>query len=295
MTCQSAGSGGVCYGDSSGEVVCEEPEEDPPMYCAPETDRECETDSDCPREFECVDAPVACTEIACPEDNPDCNACSASFRVCAPKPIECETDDQCPADWSCLQQYSYECSGSGTTEPTPVEPTNPTDPVVDETPPDSVGSTDSASGEGETPTGTPAEMGTAEEVPQDDLPEGDVKPDPGEGEEACKEIPTTGYCFPDAFEGYGPVRGSGTVNAGGEADPEQGPAGSDSTTEPKGSDDGTEAPADPSSPPGGAGDEAGGTMAGGCTQSPSSPKGSVAWLLLLGLVPFLRRRAQKEG
>jgi hypothetical protein len=244
------------------------------MYCAPGEYKDCASDSDCPREFECVDAPVSCTEIDCPEDAPDCNRCTAERKLCQPRQIECDTSDQCPAEWSCIQQYDYQCSGT-----TPIDPDNPT---VAPPEPDSSGS----SGTGSTPS-SGAGTDNAEGGGDSGVGGGDSSDsDPDREDGGCVEVPTTAYCSPDAFEGFGRVEGS--VDLGGEATgaPEEGSG--DSNSNPMGSDG---EPAAPSAPKDEAdADDIG--SAGGCSHTPTAPWGGAGSLLLLfgALLPLLRRR-----
>lgn len=121
LTCVSYSTdGGVaCTEDSEGNVDCDEVSESfEESYCD-FVPQECETDGDCPDNFECVAVASSgedCPDIACPpgEDCPDFE-CDEEFEEilgCVPEQIECETDSQCPDDWTCYAFEETYCEGS---------------------------------------------------------------------------------------------------------------------------------------------------------------------------------------
>jgi hypothetical protein len=97
--------GGVCWSEVSGDAGCSEPDPHSPRTCGPSTPT-CETDEDCPREFECTAGQEVCPAIACAEDAPDCTVeCTPAEPTCAPKQIVCTATSDCPADWVCPEAY----------------------------------------------------------------------------------------------------------------------------------------------------------------------------------------------
>jgi hypothetical protein len=98
-------------------------------------------DQTCPQRYECKAAPVACPDIACAPNDPDCAppdcsgtvdtcvalACSsdsecgdgmvcytsASVSACVPKYLlPCQTEDDCGAGFTCDEEQACGCSGS---------------------------------------------------------------------------------------------------------------------------------------------------------------------------------------
>lgn len=167
---------GVCWADSNGDSGCEEPDPDAPSYCVPAF-VECQVESDCPREFECVQNDV-CLAIDCVEGEA-CSPCEPTGGQCLPKQIECDADSACPSDWTCVARVEYECSGGGT------------EPI------DGGGSTDE--GGADEPVADPAE---GERL--------------APAEEDCVEVVTTSYCQPDDWEGsyYGSDGGFSRADSG---------------------------------------------------------------------------------
>ena len=131
----------------------------------------CETDEDCPTGFACeelgetcADSPPCVPGEECEEPEP----CGESFSYeCVPSPIACSSDTDCTDDWECFSFTYEECSGGGSTEPSPVpsEPGEEPDPDGDDTPGD----------------------------PDEDTPD-DHEPEP-DGEWECESV-TESYCAP---------------------------------------------------------------------------------------------------
>ena len=101
---------------------------------------DCASDEDCPTGFACeefaetcVDAPPCLPGEECPEPEP-CGD-SVSYE-CVPAPVACSDDSDCTDDWECFTFTYEECSGGGSTEPSPVppEPGEEPDPGGDDAP-----------------------------------------------------------------------------------------------------------------------------------------------------------------
>jgi MYXO-CTERM domain-containing protein len=85
---------------------------------------DCITDEDCPTGFACEefaetcpDSPPCLPEEDCSEPEP-CG--ESAYTICVPAPTPCSSDDDCTDDWECLTFMYEECSGGGSTEPTPI-------------------------------------------------------------------------------------------------------------------------------------------------------------------------------
>jgi len=261
LACQASETG-ACWASSDGQSGCTEPDPDAAKYCAPKS-FECEVDSDCPREFECVDQ-VVCPDIACITE--PCEAqCSTEGRQCQPKQIECDDDSACPSDWSCLGTVQYECTGGGSSSggSTLDDPT--------ETTPEG--------GEVDAPDSDPA----GNETPASDEP----PPDEATLEErSCTEVKSQGYCQPDAW-GYSYAVDLGEV-AQDEGSSNAGTGDPDQAEPPRGDDGASDADAES--------EEAAGEDEGaGCSVTTHAPTrtGAWGWMLLLAL-PLLRRRASSK-
>lgn len=148
------------------EPVCDEPEdiEPGPGYCAYRI-IDCETDAECPSDFECivVGSSGGCSVAPCVDGEecpePECDE-EEEFRGCMPRQIECETSDDCPSEWSCQTFESGSCGGG--------------DVIVEG------GSTDGGEGDGG---------------------EGDMGGEGGQEEDDC-EIESISACIPPGFEEF---------------------------------------------------------------------------------------------
>lgn len=245
-----ATSDGVCWMDSNGNTGCDEPDPNAPKYCGVASVA-CDSNSECPREFECVETPTACPAIDCAEDAPDCKiACEPSgVHACQPKKIECADDSACPSDWRCVGNVIETCSGGG----------SGTGGGVDGAPGEPGTSTPSDPG---APAPTTGPAGDSEDLPAPDVPE----------ERICTTQAAIGYCQPKAYGETGSATGGDVAYEDG------GLTGSDDDAAP-----GAEPPRDSSAETLSAG-------GGGCSvaYSQTSPAGWALGLLLLA--PLARRK-----
>lgn len=252
-------STGACWVSSDGSSGCDEVDEDAPKYCGPKT-FSCDNDDDCPRDFSCVES-TACIDIACAQGD-DCEPCSTT-RECHPRQIECDNDAACPSDWSCVGTSRMMCSGGGATEPGDRG--------------DAVDAPDSdAAGDEDAPLPSKESQDPAEPT---DEPLPTSAPDEGVD---CVEVPSVGYCQPDAW-------GGGYIAEDGVVSPDEGDAVGAPSDPDRGDDNSTEDPATAESEQDGA-TESGGDQ-GGCSVA-KGPTNTASWLWMVVLaLPFIRRRS----
>lgn len=136
VSCGSPGCPDGNCGEQPVECTPSEPA-DTTRTCRPR-EIECETDSQCPSNFECVSYAVSgcagtsapCAEgQECPSTPDECQ--ETEQKACMPKLIECESNAGCPSDWECTSYTtrSDDCLDTSISDD-PAEPPTPGTPAA---------------------------------------------------------------------------------------------------------------------------------------------------------------------
>jgi len=125
---------GNCAGDGLIDPGTEQ------SYCAYQ-ELTCDTDADCPSDFECAVYASGGGGCAAPACDPADASCDPGFvdcgdvevieyKACQPREITCAADADCPTEWQCVTESWGTCSGGGSTDGDAGAPAPDQDPIA---------------------------------------------------------------------------------------------------------------------------------------------------------------------